>query len=85
MGGYVLRRLLISIPVLLLISVGAFILVHLTPGDPADMYISPDMTKEQIEATRISLGLDKPWAIQYYEWIKNFSVGNLRLRSQVRL
>jgi peptide/nickel transport system permease protein len=76
-GGYVVRRLLISIPVLLLISIGAFILVHLTPGDPADMYISPDMTKEQIEATRVALGLDKPWPVQYYEWIKNLTVGNL--------
>lgn len=77
MGGYVLKRLLISIPVVFLISVGAFILVHLTPGDPADMYISPDMTMEQIEATRTSLGLDKPWVIQYYEWIKNLAGGNL--------
>lgn len=77
MGGYVIKRLLIAIPVLFLISVGAFILVHLTPGDPADMYISPDMTKEQIEATRTSLGLDKPWLTQYYEWIKNFAGGNM--------
>lgn len=77
MGTYIYRRLLISIPVLFLISVGAFILVHLTPGDPADMYISPDMTKEQIELTRVSLGLDKPWIIQYVEWIKNFVGGNL--------
>lgn len=77
MGVYVLKRLIISIPVLFLISVGAFILVHLTPGDPADMYISPDMTQAQIELTRTSLGLDKPWVIQYYEWIKNFVCGNL--------
>ena len=77
MGAYIYRRLLISIPVLFMISVGAFILVHLTPGDPADMYISPDMTKEQIELTRISLGLDKPWIIQYVEWIKNFVGGNM--------
>ena len=58
---YVLKRLVISIPVLFLISVGAFILVHLTPGDPADMYISPDMTQAQIDLTRSALGLDKPW------------------------
>ncbi|MDF2500280.1 MAG: peptide permease [Anaerosporomusa subterranea] len=77
MGAYIYRRLLISIPVLLLISVGAFILVHLTPGDPADMYISPEMTQEQIELTRISLGLDKPLPVQYLEWIKNFAGGNL--------
>ena len=77
MGVYVLKRLVISIPVLFLISIGAFILVHLTPGDPADMYISPDMTQAQIELTRTSLGLDKPWLIQYFEWIKNFASGNL--------
>ncbi|MDU4962444.1 MAG: ABC transporter permease [Sporomusaceae bacterium] len=77
MGAYVCNRLLISIPVLFLISVGAFILVHLTPGDPADMYISPDMTKEQIELTRIALGLDKPWLVQYFDWIKNLAGGNL--------
>ena len=73
---YVLKRLIISIPVLFLISVGAFILVHLTPGDPADMYISPDMTQAQIDLTRSVLGLDKPWVIQYFEWIKNFISGN---------
>ena len=73
---YVLKRLVISIPVLFLISVGAFILVHLTPGDPADMYISPDMTQAQIDLTRSVLGLDKPWLIQYFEWIKNFISGN---------
>jgi len=76
MGRYVLKRLVISIPVLFLISVGAFILVHLTPGDPADMYISPDMTQSQIDLTRSVLGLDKPWLIQYFEWIKNFISGN---------
>lgn len=77
MGVYVLKRLIISIPVLFLISVGAFILVHLTPGDPADMYITPDMTQAQVELTRISLGLDKPWVVQYFDWIKNFFSGNL--------
>ena len=52
MGKYILKRVLISIPVLFLISIGAFVLVHLTPGDPADMYISPDMTAAQVEMTR---------------------------------
>ena len=76
MCSYVLKRLVVSLPVLFLISVGAFVLVHLTPGDPADMYISPDMTLAQIELTRSALGLDKPWLIQYFEWIKNFISGN---------
>lgn len=76
MGNYVLKRLAISIPVLFLISVGAFILVHLTPGDPADMYISPDMTQAQIELTRTALGLDKPLVVQYFQWIRHFLVGD---------
>ncbi len=77
MGTYIAKRLAISIPVLFLISVGAFILVHLTPGDPADMYITPDMTPAQIEMTRAALGLDKPLVIQYADWVGNFLTGNL--------
>lgn len=77
MGTYVLKRLAIAIPVLILISIGAFILVHLTPGDPADMFITPDMTPDQIELTRQSLGLDKPLVVQYVDWIKNFVTGNM--------
>ena len=77
MGKYILKRVLISIPVLFLISIGAFILVHLTPGDPADMYISPDMTAAQVEMTRAALGLDKPLFIQYVDWIANFLTGNM--------
>lgn len=77
MGTYIVKRLAISIPVLFLISVGTFILVHLTPGDPADMYITPDMTPAQIEMTRAALGLDKPLFIQYVDWIGNFLTGNL--------
>ncbi len=76
MGTYVLKRLAISIPVLFLISVGAFVLVHLTPGDPADMYITPDMTQAQIEMTRAALGLDKPLFVQYIDWVGNFLTGN---------
>lgn len=77
MGTYALKRLAIAIPVLILISIGAFILVHLTPGDPADMFITPDMTPDQIELTRQSLGLDKPLVVQYVDWIKNFVTGNM--------
>ena len=77
MCRYVLKRLLISLPVLFLISVGAFLLVHLTPGDPVDMYISPEMTQAQMDLTRSILGLDKPLFIQYFDWMKNLLGGNL--------
>ena len=77
MCRYILKRLLISLPVLFLISVGAFLLVHLTPGDPVDMYISPEMTQAQMDLTRSILGLDKPLFIQYFDWMKNLLGGNL--------
>ena len=77
MCRYVIKRLLISLPVLFLISVGAFLLVHLTPGDPVDMYISPEMTQAQMDLTRSILGLDKPLFIQYFDWMKNLLGGNL--------
>lgn len=77
MGRYVLKRLAISLPVLFLISIGAFLLVHLAPGDPVDMYVSPDMTKAQIELTRKVFGLDKPLFMQYFDWMVNLFSGNL--------
>ena len=88
MGKYIVKRLLIAIPVLFFISLGAFLLVHMTPGDPADMFVTPDMTTEQIALVRESFGLDKPLAVQYVDWLKNFSQGNYGFsfasRQQVR-
>jgi len=74
---YILKRLAITIPVLFMISVVAFLLVHMTPGDPADMYITEDMTVEQIALIRESFGLDKPLFVQYFDWLTNFLKGNL--------
>lgn len=77
MGKYILKRILIAIPVLFMISVGAFILVHMTPGDPTDMYVTPDMDTEQIAMVKESLGLNQPLPVQYINWIKNLMSGNL--------
>lgn len=77
MGKYILKRILIAIPVLFMISVGAFILVHMTPGDPTDMYVTPDMDTEQIAMVKESLGLTQPLPVQYINWIKNLLSGNL--------
>ena len=56
MLNYILKRLAITVPVLFFISIGAFILVHMTPGDPVDMFTTPEMTPDQIELLRESLG-----------------------------
>lgn len=77
--GYIVRRLLQAIPVLFFVSVIAFLVLHLSPGDPAlQMYgAQPGVTKDMIEAARHQMGLDKPWAEQYLFWISNLLRGDM--------
>lgn len=77
MRKYIVKRLLTAIPVLILISIGAFMMLQLAPGDPANLYITPEATQEQIEATRRALGLDQPIYIQYWRWLSQAVRGNL--------
>lgn len=77
MKDYIRRRLLIMIPVILLVSVFAFLIVNLAPGDAADLYVTPDATPEQIALTRERLGLNDPLFIQYGKWLWNTLQGNL--------
>ena len=74
---YILKRLAIALPVLFMISVGAFLLVHMAPGDPTDMFVTPDMDTDQIAMVRKNLGLDQPLPIQYIDWVKNMLSGNM--------
>ena len=82
MGHYIIKRLLVSIPVLLVISIAIFGLLQMVPGDPLDAYIPPDqaVTKEQREEIRHQLGLDKPAVVQYLYWLGNAAKGNLGYR-----
>jgi len=57
---YVVRRLLAVIPVMAVVMTVVFLLIHLIPGDPVSVMLGPDATPAQIEATRRSLGLDRP-------------------------
>ena len=77
MKKYIIKRFLIFLPVLFMISIGAFLIVNLAPGNPVDMYVSPDMTIEQIEATKEALGLNDPLIVQYAKWASNILKGNL--------
>lgn len=85
MGKYVLKRLIIVVPVLFMISVGAFMIVNLAPGDAVDLYVSPDATLEQMEATREALGLNDPLPVQYSKWLMNMLNGNLGYSFSSRL
>jgi len=77
MQTYIIKRLLMMIPTLIGITIVTFAVVHLTPGDPAELRIkmgqfgqSAPVTKEMIEQTRKLYGLDKPLHVQYILWIK---------------
>jgi peptide/nickel transport system permease protein len=65
---FIIRRLLLLIPVLLVVGVIVFSLLHLAPGDPASMMLGREATLEQKEALREQLGLNEPLAVQFVDW-----------------
>ena len=69
MISYILRRLVLAVPVLLIVGIVVFALVHLAPGDPASVILGPDATTEQIDQLRDQLGLNDPLYIQFLNWI----------------
>src|SRR5690554_1258492 len=70
MSRYILRRLLLVIPVLIGISIFVFLIMHLTPGDPARLMLGESAPTEQLEALREEMGLNDPLPIQYLNWLK---------------
>jgi nickel transport system permease protein len=70
---YIIRRLLISIPVLLMISFLTFVLMSLSPMDPAEVVLKsqgvPVITDELMEETREDLGFNQPFFLQYGDWL----------------
>ena len=84
MGRFIQRRLLISIPLLVLISILSFLLLQLTPGDPLNAYLPADaaVSEERREAMRRSLGLDQPLPVQYGKWVWEAAQGNLGVSSR---
>ena len=76
---YCLHRLLIGLGILLALTILIFVLLQLTPGDPIDAYIDPNvaMSKEAMDALRAQLGLDKPLPVQYLAWLSQAVQGNL--------
>ena len=71
------RRLLKVVPLLLLVSIIAFGLLSLVPGDPAVQIAGEFATEEQIEQIRTDLGLDRPWIVQYGDWLGGAIRGDL--------
>ncbi len=72
MTTYIIRRLLISIPLLLAISFIAFFLIHLPPGSPFDaLKMNPQISEETIKKYESQFHLDKPPIVQYGYWLRN--------------
>src|SRR5256712_6208405 len=76
MTTYVLRRLVLMVPVAFLVTVGVFILIPLTPGAPALIILGEDRSPQAIAQIHQELGLDKPLYVQYVIWIDNVVHGD---------
>ncbi|HZF75439.1 MAG TPA: ABC transporter permease [Acetobacteraceae bacterium] len=77
MIAYVVRRLLATIPVMLVVAVSVFLLLHLTPGDPAAVLAGDNATSDQVAQIRARLGLDQPLWWQFVNWAGQLLRGDL--------
>jgi peptide/nickel transport system permease protein len=76
-GRLILRRLLATGPVLLLVTAGVFLLIHLTPGDPVDVMMAESVDPTVKANLRRELGLDRPIYVQYAAWMGRLLRGDL--------
>ena len=76
MGGYILKRLVSAIPVLLGITIIVFLIMSLIPGDPATAILGSFATPENVEKLNRDLGLDKPMVQRYFIWLGNMLSGD---------
>jgi peptide/nickel transport system permease protein len=74
---YIIRRLLIGVVILFLLSVAVFFLLRIVPGDPAIQRCGLGCTEEQLKAIREELGLNKSYPEQYWDWMGNVLTGDL--------
>lgn len=72
MLGYIYKRTSHAIEVLLIVSIITFAVLQWIPGDAAQLILGAEATPEKVAALRTVLGLDRPWYIQYWDWLKGF-------------
>jgi len=75
--AYIIRRLAATIPVMLVVAVSVFLLLHLTPGDPAAVLAGDNATSDQVAQIRAHLGLDQPLWWQFGTWLWRLLHGDL--------
>lgn len=76
MTVYILRRLLLMLPVAFLVTIGVFLIIHLSPGDPALIILGEDRSPQAIAQIHQELGLDKPLYVQYVIWLDHIVHGD---------
>lgn len=74
---YVVRRILGIVPVAAIVAIFVFLLLRLSPGDPASVIAGESATVEQVDKIRVALGLDLPLYQQFYDWILQLLRGDL--------
>lgn len=77
MFGYIVRRVLATIPVMIVVAVFVFALLHLSPGDPAAIIAGDNATAADIAHIRTKLGLDQPLLVQFGDWCWGLIRGDL--------
>jgi peptide/nickel transport system permease protein len=77
MFTYLLKRLLLTIPIALSVTLLTFLLVYLAPGDPLNAIAPADAPADVIEALKAAYGLDKPLPVQYGKWLLRATQGDL--------
>lgn len=84
MWSYLLRRIGISVPILILVTMITFGLLQLTPGDPLDAFAPPDMPISVAARAQLrhDLGLDQPVPVRYVAWLSQVARGNLGYRAK---
>ena len=76
MSWYLVRRLLLTLPVLFFVSVIVFSLINLIPGDPARIMLGEEASREALSALRKEMGLDRPRYVQYLLWLNHVARGD---------
>ncbi len=75
---FIFKRIVQSLPIIVIVSIISFFLIRLSPVDPlAELKLNPSISKETLEHEKQRLGLDKPVYVQYVYWAKNFIKGDM--------
>ncbi|RWJ05741.1 ABC transporter permease [Mesorhizobium sp.] len=77
MAKYIVKRLMATIPVLILVSLVVFLLLHFAPGDPASLIAGDNASSDEIDAIRRQLRLDQPLPVQFIDWTGRMLRGDL--------